>query len=99
MDEAAQERSRMPTRERVVLEQATTKLALFGPHLPFPHQSDVRGGRSPWRALYGRIGDVFVVAAVGPEAGVNPREFERMVRLAIHRLEKLSYERPLSTAD
>lgn len=27
-----------------------------------------RAGRSPWRAMYQRVGDVFVIAAIGPEA-------------------------------
>lgn len=90
----------MPARERVALDQATAKLEAFGPHLPFPHQSDVRGGgglrelrlragRSAWRALYRRVGDVFVIAAVGPEAQTNPRGFERIVRFAIQRMEKI----------
>ena len=48
--------------------------------------------RSAWRALYRRVGDVFVVAAVGPEAQASPRDFERMVRFAIQRMEKLSDE-------
>jgi len=57
---------------------AVDKLVALGPTLPFPHQSSVQGvadlrelrpraGRSRWRAFYRRIGDVFVVAAVGPE--------------------------------
>ena len=49
-------------------------------------------GRSAWRALYRRVGDVFVIAAVGPEAQASPREFERMVTLAIQHMEKLSDE-------
>jgi len=35
---------------------------------------------------------VFVIAAVGPEAQASPGEFERMVRFAIQRMEKLSDE-------
>ncbi len=93
----------MPARERVALDRATMKLEVLGPGWPFPHQSDMRGGsclrelrlragRSAWRALYRRVGDVFVIAAVGPEAQASPREFERMVRSAIQRMEKLSDE-------
>ncbi len=93
----------MPARERVALDQAIAKLEVLGPHLPHPHQSDVRGGggfrelrlragRSAWRALYRRVGNVFVIAAVGPEAQARPREFERMVKVAMQRMEKLNNE-------
>ena len=93
----------MPARERVALDRAAMKLEVLGPGLPFPHQSDVRGGgglrelrlragRSAWRTLYRRVGDVFVIVAVGPEAQASPREFERTVRFAIQRMEKLSNE-------
>jgi hypothetical protein len=51
-----------------------------------------RGGRSAWRALYRRVGDVFVVATVGPEAQANPQGFGRMIKLATQRLEELTYE-------
>ena len=54
--------------------RAVEKLEAFGPQLGHPHTSAVRGaprlrelrpraGRSPWRALYRRVGDVFVIAA------------------------------------
>lgn len=90
----------MPPREQVALDHARAKLEVLGPHLPFPHQSEVRdgnglrelrlrAGRSPWRALYRRIGDVFVIAAVGPEATVNSREFDRIVTQATERLKEL----------
>lgn len=103
MEEAAQERSTMPARERVALDHATVKLEIFGPHLPHPHQSDVRGGsglrelrlragRSTWRALYRRVGDIFVILAVGREAQARPREFERMVMVATQRWGKQSNE-------
>lgn len=82
---------------------AIEKLKALGPALPFPHQSDVRGaeglrelrpraGRSPWRAFYRRFGDVFVIAAVGPEAEVDPRGFERAVRVAATRLDEIDPE-------
>jgi hypothetical protein len=70
----------------------------LGPDLPFPHQSAVRGGkggvrelrprggRSSWRPLYCRIGDVFVVLAVGPEAENDRRGFNRTVSVAEERL-------------
>jgi len=79
------------------LDRVVDKLEAFGPQLPYPHQSDVRGaddlrelrpraGRSPWRAFYRRIGDDFIIAAVGPEAETNPTGFRRAVRSAESRL-------------
>jgi DNA-binding XRE family transcriptional regulator len=76
------------------------KLGSFGPHLGYPHTSAVRdadrlrelrprAGRSAWRALYRQVGDMFVVAAVAPEAQSDPRGFGRSVRRAMQRLEKL----------
>jgi hypothetical protein len=44
-----------------------------------------RAGRS-LRALYGRVDDTFVVVAVGPEAQVDHRGFERVVRDGAQRL-------------
>ena len=83
--------------ERVALLHAVEKLAALGPSLPFPHQSAVRGGlgmrelrprggRSRVRGLYGRVGEVFVIAAVGTEAKVDPRGFDRAVARALERL-------------
>jgi hypothetical protein len=43
----------------------------------------------PSRVLYWRVGEVFVVAAVGPEAQSDPRGFERAVRRALQRLADL----------
>lgn len=76
---------------------ADAKLGVFGPQLGYPHSSAVRGvnglrelrprgGRSPWRALYRRIGDVFVVGAVCPEAQVDPRRFRSACERALARL-------------
>jgi len=83
--------------DRVAVLHAVEKLAAVGPALPYPHQSDVRGGaglrelrpragRSRMRALYGRVDDTFVVVAVGPEAQVDHRGFERAVRAGVQRL-------------
>jgi hypothetical protein len=80
------------------LDHAVEKLAMLGPQLPYPHQSAVhghrglrelrpRGGRSRWRALYERRGGAFVIAAIAPEAQVDPRGFDRAARLARRRLE------------
>lgn len=84
----------LPSRERL-------KLEAIGPNLGYPHSSAVkdadrlrelrpRSGNCPWRAFYRQVGDViFVVAAVGPEASVGPRDFVKAVRLAEERLEGL----------
>ena len=91
----------MPPPERVALDHAVDKLTAFGPQLPFPHQSDVRdgkglrelrprAGRSAWRALYQRHLDVFYIAAVGPEAIVDPRGFHRAVASAVRRMEEVT---------
>jgi phage-related protein len=89
--EAQLERSVLPKTERAALINADAKLGAFGPLLDYPHTSAVRGaeglrelrpraGRSTWRALYRRVGEVYVVAAVGPEAESDPRGFQRAVR-------------------
>jgi hypothetical protein len=98
--EAEAELDALPPKERVAVMHAIEKLAAVGPALPFPHQSNVqgaerlrelrpRGGRSPWRALYGRVKDAFVVAAIGPEALVNARGFRRAVAVATKRLDEI----------
>jgi hypothetical protein len=100
LEDAARERLDMPAAERVALDRAVDKLVAFGPQLPFPHQSSVRqgaglrelrlrAGRSSCRAFYQRTGDVFVIAAVGPEAEADPRGFERAVTAALARLEEV----------
>jgi hypothetical protein len=71
--------------------------------LGYPHSSRVRGaadlrelrpraGRSPWRAFYRRIGEEMIVAAFGPEAGVDPLAFERAVSTAVRRLDAYDAE-------
>jgi hypothetical protein len=83
--------------DRVAVLHAVEKLAAIGPALPYPHQSGVRGvvglrelrpraGRSRVRAFYGRVGDTFVVVAVGPEAQVDHQAFDRSVRAGVQRL-------------
>lgn len=97
LPEAEQERAALPKAERAALINADAKLGVFGPQLGYPHTSAVRdagrlrelrprAGRSAWRALYRQVGNIFVVAAVGPEAQSNPRGFERAVRQAQQRL-------------
>ncbi len=103
LPEARQERAALPNAERAALINADAKLGAFGPSLGYPHTSAVRGadrlrelrpraGRSAWRALYRQVGEVFVVAAVGPEAQSDPRGFDRAVRLALERLADLEEE-------
>lgn len=90
----------MPATERLALDHAVDKLAAFGTQLPFPHQSSVRqgeglrelrprAGRSPWRAFYRRVADIFLIAAVGPEAEADPRGFARAVAIAVRRLQEI----------
>jgi len=99
-DEAADERLALPANERSALLHAVEKLEAFGPQLGYPHSSAVAGatglrelrpraGRSPWRAFYQRVGDVFVIAAIGPEAQVDHRKFGKAARLAQERLAEL----------
>jgi hypothetical protein len=88
--DAEDERSGLPVKERVAADNAIQKLEALGEALPFPHQSAVQGikggflrelrpraGRSPWRPLYCRIGEIFVVLAVAPEAQVDKRGFDK----------------------
>jgi hypothetical protein len=86
--------------DRVAVLHAAEKLAARGPTLPHPHQSDVRGGqglrelrpragRSRIRALYARLGDTFVILAIGPEALIDRRGFDRATRIAEQRLSEV----------
>lgn len=103
LPEAERERSTLPEAEVAALINADAKLRALGPALGYPHSSAVRetpglrelrppGGRSPWRAVYRRVGDEFVVAAVGPEAQVNERGFRRACRAAADRLAEIEEE-------
>jgi hypothetical protein len=79
------------------MRNAEVKLQALGPALGYPHTSDVRGagrlrelrprqGRSPWRALYAQHGQVFLIAAICPEAQQSPRGFRRGCAAALQRL-------------
>ena len=70
--------------------------------LSFPHSSKVMGdpggslrelrpraGRSAWRCIYERIGDVFVIGAVGPEAQKDKPGFDSAVNAANTRLAEI----------
>ena len=45
-----------------------------------------RAGRSQWRCIYERIGDVFVIVALGPEAQKDEAGFDAAVSAAKTRL-------------
>jgi hypothetical protein len=86
--------------DRNAVDNAVKKLEAYGPALPYPHQSAVRGsrsvrelrprgGRSRMRPLYQRFGDVFVIGAIGPEVQVDSRGFERAVQRAVERLAEI----------
>lgn len=97
-EEAEVELNALPVSERVAMRTAFKKLEQVGSALSFPHQSHIRGtsgirelrprsGRSPYRSFYRRTGlEEFVIAAIGPEASVDPKGFQRSVRLAADRL-------------
>ena len=83
LPEAESERLMLPTVERNALIHAVEKLETFGPQLGYPHTSAVQGfaglrelrpraGRSPWRALYRRVGEVFVIAADRAQGAEQP---------------------------
>lgn len=102
--EAEEELQALPAAERDAMQNGFEKLEVYGDRLPFPHTSRVkgatqlrelrpRGGRSPWRAFYRRVGDTLVIAAIGPEAHVDPRSFGRAIRAAEERLTRLDQER------
>jgi hypothetical protein len=90
----------LPPGERSALASAAEKLAANS-QLGFPHTSRVqaskaalrelrpRRGRSPWRALYRRVGDAVVVLAVAPEAERDRRGFGRAVAEAERRLQEM----------
>ncbi|MFI4990527.1 MAG: type II toxin-antitoxin system RelE/ParE family toxin [Solirubrobacterales bacterium] len=99
---ARAEADEVPAQERKAIDNALDKMASLGPMLPFPHSSKVMGdpggslrelrpraGRSPWRCIYERIGDVFVIGAVGPEAQRDKAGFDRAVSAAKVRLAEI----------
>lgn len=99
LEEAEQELRFLPDEEVGAILHVAEKLGARGILLGFPHSSAVRGfaglrelrpraGRSPWRAFYGRSGDAFTIAAIGPEAEQDRRGFERAARNAVVRLKK-----------
>jgi hypothetical protein len=100
---AQQELGKLPGTEQAALNNAVRKLQALGPSLPYPHSSDVRGaddlrelrprgGRCAWRQLYRRAGDGFIIAAIAPEGGSNPRGFAQACERALQRLAELEEE-------
>jgi hypothetical protein len=102
--EAEVELASLPEGERSAMQNAFEKLVVHGDQLPFPHSSRVKGvaqlrelrpraGRSPWRAFYRRISGTLIIAAIGPEANVDPRGFRRAIRASGERLIQIEQER------
>jgi hypothetical protein len=98
--EAETELIALTAAEQVAIAHAVEKLQALGPGLGHPHTSAVRsavslrelrprGGRSPWRAFYRQIGQVFVIGAIGPEAQVDRRRFRQVVTTAERRLDEV----------
>lgn len=98
--EAEAERNALPAAERIAIQHAVEKLQALGPRLPFPHSADARAsarcrelrpraGRCPWRPLYTRAGQIFVIAAIAPDGETDPRGFARACAEADERLAKL----------
>jgi hypothetical protein len=98
--EAEMEYHALPAGDRSAVDNAVRKLEMYGPTLPYPHQSAVRGsesirelrprgGRSRVRPLYRRFTNTFVIGAVGPEAQADPKRFERAVRSATNRFAEI----------
>jgi hypothetical protein len=87
----------IPAREQAAVRNAEDKLKSLGNTLGYPYSSAVKGannlrelrprsGNSPWRALYRQVGEVFVIAAISPEAQHDKRGFDRACRDAEDRL-------------
>jgi hypothetical protein len=99
--EADEELEALPAVERAAMIRADKKLREIGPNLGSPHTSDVRGikatlrelrprgGRSPYRGLYRRVGQELVIAAIGPDGKTDKRGFRKAVDRALARLDKV----------
>ncbi len=84
-------------REFSAVLNARRMLAECGPLLDYPHTSAVRGsglglrelrpraGRSRYRVLYRRFGDVLVLLSLAPEAQHQPRGFAQAIARAEER--------------
>ncbi len=78
--------------ERVAIQNVIEKLKVDGAALRAPHQSGIKGsageglrelrprqGRSRWRPIYRRIGEIFVILAVATEAEIDSAGYDRQV--------------------
>ena len=86
--------------ERAAIQHAREKLEALGPRLGAPHSSAVRGdagaglrelrpraGRSRWRPIYRQVQSrIFLILAVAPEAQIDKRGFDSVIRDAQQRL-------------
>lgn len=99
--DADEEMNALPVEERAALRHAIEKLEAMGLALAFPHTSNVqtarslrelrpRAGASAWRGFYRRIGDDFVVGAIGPDANSDPHGFAKAVVVAEERLDAIT---------
>lgn len=96
LDGGLDELHKLPIREKPAMANALDKLTELGLELSYPRSSQVKGstfrelrprqGRSPWRALYQRVGSCMVIAAIAPEAQSDDRGFERAIITATRRL-------------
>lgn len=99
---ARAEANAVPPHECKAIDNAADKLISLGPLLAFPHSSKVMGdpggalrelrpraGRSPWRCIYQRIGETFIIAAIAPEAQHDKAGFDRAVNNAKARLAEI----------
>ena len=98
LPDAKAELAAVALRERLAVDRAISKLAELGEELGYPHTSAVQGaagslrelrprqGRCRVRVFYRRVGEYMVVAAIGPEAQVDGREFNRATAAAQARL-------------
>jgi hypothetical protein len=95
-----------PAAEKVAMLHAVQKLEAAGPRLGHPHSSAVQGdqgqglrelrpraGRSRWRPIYRRVNPTtFVILAVGPEAQIDSRGFDKAVARAVERFGQLEVD-------
>jgi hypothetical protein len=100
LPEAEAEHDELPAAEQVAIRNAVEKLQTLGPQLRFPHSSKAMGaddlrelrpraGRCAWRALYRRIGNTFVIAAIAPDGGASSGGFAAACFRAEQRLAKV----------
>lgn len=100
--EAEDEAAGLVSKESVAIENAIEKLRSAGVKLDKRHSDHVgdglwelrpRAGRSPWRAIYKRIGETtFVILAVCPEYEENKKGFNKGLKDAAKRFAELDLD-------